>query len=98
MGLALAAWLAVGCSIGGPAEDATGEEIYDQLCARCHGADLTGGVGPALGPDSNSATETDEFLEFTIMNGRGRMPSFSSSLDDAQLGRLIEYIRSEQGL
>jgi len=98
MGLALAAWLAVGCSIGAPSEDATGEEIYEQLCARCHGADLSGGVGPALGPDSNSAIETDEFIEFTIMNGRGRMPSFSSSLDEAQLGRLVDYIRSEQGL
>lgn len=85
-----------GCSIGGPADDATGEEIYDQLCARCHGVDLSGGVGPPLGPDSNAASESDEFLEFTILNGRGRMPSFSSSLDEAQLGRLIDYIRAEQ--
>lgn len=97
IGLALAAGLLVGCSVGEPAEDATGEEIYQQLCARCHGPDLSGGVGPALGPDSNSASETDDFLEFTILNGRGRMPSFSSSLDEAQVGRLIAYIREEQG-
>lgn len=85
------------CSLGRPAEDATGEEIYAQLCARCHGADLAGGVGPTLGPGSPSAEEPDDFLEFTIGNGRGRMPSFESSLDEAQLDRLVGYIREVQG-
>ncbi len=84
------------CSVGRPAQDATGEEIYGQLCANCHGADLDGGVGPPLGPGSDSATESDEYLEFTTMNGRGRMPSFSSSLDDDQLDRLVGYLREVQ--
>lgn len=84
------------CSPGGPDEDATGEEIYSQLCARCHGADLSGGLGPSLGPASNAASEDDQYLEFTIGNGRGRMPSFSS-LDQVQMSRLIAYIRDVQG-
>ncbi|MGD2060538.1 MAG: cytochrome c [Acidimicrobiia bacterium] len=85
-----------GCALGGPAEDASGEEIYAELCARCHGADLGGGVGPALGPGSNSANETDEYLEFTIVNGRGRMPSFPS-LSQQQVDRLIAHIREVEG-
>lgn len=86
-----------GCSLGGPPEDATGEEIYADLCSRCHGTDLGGGVtAPALGPGSNAADEPDEFLELTIMNGRGRMPSFSSSLNEDQLSRLVGYIREVQ--
>lgn len=85
------------CSLGRPAEDASGEEIYAQLCARCHGAGLDGGVGPALGPGSPSASETEEYIEFTVANGRGRMPSFSSSLEEAQLDRLVAYVRAEQG-
>lgn len=84
------------CSLGGPDEDASGEEIYAQLCANCHGADLGGAVGPSLGPDSNASAETDEFVEFTVVNGRGRMPSFPS-LDDGQLDRLVAYIREVQG-
>lgn len=84
------------CSLGGPAEDATGEEIYAQLCARCHDGDLSGGVGPALGPGSNAASEDDEYLEFTIVNGRGRMPSFSS-LTEQQVDRLVAHIREVQG-
>lgn len=85
----------IACSPGGPDEDATGVEIYGQLCARCHGRDLAGGVGPALGPGSNVATESDGYIEFTVRNGRGRMPSFPS-LDDRQIDRLVAYIREAQ--
>lgn len=84
------------CSVGQPDDDASGEEIYAQLCANCHGADLGGGVGPALGPGSNAAMEDDGYLEFTIVNGRPPMPSFSS-LDEGQVDRLIEYLREVQG-
>lgn len=84
-----------GCSLGAPSEDATGEEIYVELCARCHGVDLEGGVFPALGPGSSAAGETDEYLEFTIVNGRGRMPSFPS-LSDQQVDRLVAYVREVQ--
>jgi len=84
------------CSLGGPPDDATGEDIYAQLCSRCHGADLSGGIAPALGPGSSAATEDDEYLEFTIVNGRGRMPSFPSLSDD-QVARLVDYIREVEG-
>lgn len=84
------------CSLGAPDVDATGEEIYAQLCARCHGDDLSGGVAPDIGPGSNAAAETDDYLEFTVSNGRGRMPSFAS-LDDDQLDRLVAYLREAQG-
>lgn len=85
------------CSVGRPDRDATGAEIYTQLCANCHGEDLSGGLGPALGPGSDAAGEPDEFIEFSVMNGRGRMPSFSSSLDADQLARLVAHIRVRQG-
>lgn len=84
------------CTVGRPADDATGEEIYGQLCARCHGPELGGGVGPPIGPGSALVSETDEYILFTVVNGRGRMPSFSSSLDEAQLDRLVSYIREAQ--
>lgn len=85
-----------GCSIGRPAEDATGEEIFSQVCSRCHSEDLSGAIGPPLGPGSNTATESDEFIVFTIHNGRGRMPSFSSVLSDAQVDRVVAYLRKVQ--
>ncbi len=83
--------------VGRPPEDATGDQIYLQLCANCHGDSLQGAVGPSLGPGSNAASQPDEFLRVSISQGRGRMPSFQSSLSDEQVERLIGYIRQEQG-
>jgi mono/diheme cytochrome c family protein len=94
--LALLGLLAGAC-VGRPSEDATGEEIYLQLCSNCHGDGLEGGIGPALGPGSNAATQPDEYLRVTITEGRGRMPSFSSTLTGDQVERLIDYLREEQG-
>ena len=84
-----------GC-VGRPPEAATGEEIYLQLCSNCHGAQLQGGVGPALGPGSGVVGQPDEFLRMTIVSGRGAMPSFDSSLSHEQVERLIGYIRETQ--
>lgn len=84
------------CSVGQPDDGATGEEIYQQLCANCHGDDLSGGLGPELGPGSDSASQPDEFLELAILRGRGSMPSFSSTLNQDQVGRLVSYLREVQ--
>jgi mono/diheme cytochrome c family protein len=77
--------------------EATGEEIFGQICARCHGADLSGGVGPAIGPGSNATSQPDEFLTLTITRGRGRMPSFQSTLSEEQIARVVAYVRQRQG-
>ena len=82
--------------VGAPAPDATGTEIFEQVCSRCHGANLGGGVGPALGPDSEAAGQPDEFLIQTITNGRGRMPSFAQTLTEDQVLRVVEYLRRAQ--
>jgi mono/diheme cytochrome c family protein len=83
--------------VGRPAQNASGEEIYLQLCANCHGDTMQGAVGPSLGPGSNTVGQPDEFLRVTISQGRGRMPSFQSSLTDDQVDRLVGFIRQEQG-
>ncbi len=82
--------------VGRPAEDATGEEIYLQLCANCHGEGMEGGLGPALGAGSNAAQQPDGYLVATITEGRGRMPSFAMTLSDDQVDRLVAYIRQVQ--
>lgn len=93
MGMAL---LLTACSVGQPDPAATGKEIYQQLCSNCHGEDMSGALGPALGPGSNSAGQPDEFLELATLRGRGSMPSFSSSLNTEQVDRLVGYMRQVQ--
>lgn len=95
--LVLALLLFVAACSSPPPEDATGEQIFRQICATCHSADLSGGVGPPLGPGSNVASQPDEFLRITITNGRGRMPSFSNTLSQQQIDSVIAYVRQVQG-
>jgi mono/diheme cytochrome c family protein len=86
---------AAGCS--GPGNDVFGADLYSSSCAHCHGSDLAGGIGPPLGPGSNSATLTDEQIIDVIRVGPGAMTSFGDRFTDAQLESLVEYIRTEQG-
>jgi mono/diheme cytochrome c family protein len=91
------------CSFGGAAcstnlpADASGREIYEALCTRCHSADLSGGVGPALGAGSELADQPDAYLFQTITSGLGRMPSFRNTLSEDQILEVAEYLRVEQG-
>lgn len=94
LALALGALLMVACN--GPSSDATGEEVYVETCARCHGADLGGGVGPALGEGSNAAARDDDYLISVVTDGRGRMPSFRRTLSTEQIERVVGYLRNQQ--
>lgn len=78
-------------------ESSTGEQVYDQVCSRCHGAQLEGGIGPALGAGTDAAGRDDQFWTQIISRGFGRMPSFRSTLSEEQILRVIEFARQEQG-
>lgn len=72
----------------------TGEDLYIQYCAACHGYDGNGGVGVPLALPDFQYSVTDEFLKTTIRHGRpGRvMPAFPG-LSDAEIRKLVKYIR-----
>ena len=65
-------------------------------CSYCHGIDLEGNIGPALGSGSDSSFEPDEFLEERIRDGIGEMPSFGGVFTDDQIDDIIAYIRDVQ--
>lgn len=99
-GAAAAAVLAlvVACGGSGVPEDATGQEIFVQLCARCHGSDLRGGTGVALvGEGANSIDKPESYLVQSIYAGIGRMPAFRRTLSDDQILRVVHYIMRQQG-
>ncbi len=84
-----------GCG-GGLEETAGGQEIYDARCASCHRKDLSGGIGPALGPGSDAVDRPLEYYEITIASGKGRMPAFRSTLPEEQIARVIDYVLAVQ--
>ena len=92
----LAAALVLPACVDEVPADAGGEEIYVEVCARCHGADLGGGIGPELAAGSNASQQSDDYLRTAIEEGRGRMPSFDQTLQPDQVDRVIAYLRERQ--
>lgn len=78
-----------------PPSDATGPELFGELCSTCHGAGLGGQVGPALGPGTPTVDLPDQYLVNSIRRGIGTMPSFDH-LSDEQISRLVSFIRDVQ--
>ena len=67
-------------TVGEPSGDPKrGAAIFVASCAGCHGADATGGVGPALRGSGLGAAE----VEAVVASGRGAMPAGLVSGQDA---------------
>lgn len=76
--------------------DLSGAELYNMACSYCHGIDLEGNIGPALGPNSDVAFQDDAFIEDRIRNGSGEMPAFGNVFSDDQIQSIVDYLREEQ--
>ena len=76
---------------GGRGNAAQGRTIYDQRCATCHGADLTGGGNyPSLvDVMSNIGIDT---VRAIITGGKGPMPSFSGMIPEADMNALLAFL------
>ncbi|HEX7005278.1 MAG TPA: PQQ-dependent dehydrogenase, methanol/ethanol family [Trueperaceae bacterium] len=72
-----------------------GQQVYNQNCARCHGDEGGGDVGPAFA--GNQALQNTSYVVQTITNGRGAMPAFGAVLSDEQIAGVATFIRNSFG-
>ncbi len=86
-------------SAGGPAAKITAvdaEKLYNDSCLACHGAQGSGGIGPALGaaqPFKYGRTEAE--LTSSIADGRPNgMPGYKNDLGPDKIKALVDYILS----
>lgn len=72
------------------------KEIYEQLCAQCHGLDGEGGIGPSFQDSQFQTTWTDEQIFTTINLGHEAtaMIGWGDVLSAEQIQSLVELIRS----
>lgn len=88
------------------AEGESGEDLFANNCARCHGAELQGGVGPSLTNvfDRHSEEQILAILRHGILVPTGAvMPPWQEAYmyqgarysDDA-LQRIVDYLREQQ--
>ncbi|TDE17329.1 c-type cytochrome [Dyadobacter psychrotolerans] len=73
-----------------------GKGLYVKHCASCHGAEGEGLNAPALGNPMLLATASDEFLRYTITEGRNNtpMPAFKDNLSKVEINALTAFLRS----
>lgn len=88
--------------------DASGQQIFNQFCAACHGAGGAGGSGPSMQGGSTVAqfpevADHEAFVKSgsaagapygTSGTGTGAMPSWEGILTDEQITKVVEYERS----
>ena len=67
-------------------------QLFASTCGWCHSnAGRTAGKGPQLMDTKRS----DDFIRYRIKNGKeGAMPAFGHSFSDADIDKIIAYIRA----
>ena len=94
-----------------PGDPTNGAQLFGQTCASCHGADLTGGVGPRLNPIERCGNTKDPlavpYLTQVVTDGlqgvtctsaqSKQMPAKggNSSLTDKDVADIVSYIIQE---
>jgi cytochrome c6 len=95
--------LVIVCSLAGTVQAQTpapadGKTLFAKNCAACHQANGRGipGAFPALVASPVAIGPADAVAE-VLLKGRGGMPDFSTSLDDADIAAVLTYARSSWG-
>lgn len=75
--------------------DAEVQSLYQTHCAACHMVNRTGGMGPALLPESLTRVRASEIVS-VIADGRKatQMSGFSNVLSSAQIEAIAKWIRT----
>lgn len=78
-----------------PEGSLTGNSIFQEQCAKCHGKTAEGRHfgGPSLISQKVTAASADD-LRSIITEGKGRMPKYASKLTAEQIDTLVEQIEA----
>jgi cytochrome c oxidase subunit II len=84
------AWLAEEARRQETGDSDLGEQAFAGVCAKCHGDQGQGLIGPGL---SASTVSNAAAVEEIVRNGRGEMPAVGADWDDRQMKALTDYLR-----
>jgi aldose sugar dehydrogenase len=75
-----------------------GAALYQQYCAQCHGADLTGGNASSLINGIWQFGAENSYVTRNIKHGIPHlgMPSYERSMTDAEIRAVVQYIRAAE--
>jgi cytochrome c oxidase subunit II len=87
-------WLSEEAELQSTGDSDLGEQIFVGVCAKCHGAEGEGQIGPAF---TSANTSDAEVVERVVRNGRGKMPAVGEEWDDQQMEALTDYLAERFG-
>jgi mono/diheme cytochrome c family protein len=68
------------------------DQLFATTCGYCH---ASGGRAAGKGPQLMDTVRSDDFIRNRIKNGKeGAMPAFGKSYSDADIDRIVAYIRA----
>jgi mono/diheme cytochrome c family protein len=71
---------------------AAGEDVWDSKgCSACHMMEAAGATG-TIGPNLDEKKPSEALIADRVVNGKGQMPPFKSSLTDQQIADLVAYL------
>ena len=73
-----------------------GKSIFTTTCGACHTLSNAGTSGN-VGPNLDSSKPSKELVVDRVTNGKGQMPSFKGTLDEAQIQAVADYVSSSAG-
>jgi cytochrome c551 len=72
----------------------SGAAVFASNCARCHGSDAQGGLGPRLAGVVTKAFPDKRVQIIVVTQGSGGMPAFGGRLSAAEIKAVVDYTRS----
>jgi mono/diheme cytochrome c family protein len=73
-----------------------GKSIFTTTCGSCHTLADAGAAG-TVGPNLDDAKPSKDLVVDRVTNGKGQMPSFEGTLDEAQIQAVADYVSSSAG-
>ena len=79
----------------GTAKSGPGYDVFLANCARCHGQDGQGGIGPKLAGVVTTDFPDAQAEIAVVRDGRASMPSFKNDLSATQIQDVVAYTRTQ---
>jgi mono/diheme cytochrome c family protein len=79
--------------------EASGEQLFANVCQGCHMPDAKGAVGAGTYPSlaGNKNLEAGGYPVVVVVNGQRAMPSFGAMMSDDQIAAVVNYLRTHFG-
>jgi cytochrome c oxidase subunit 2 len=80
---------------GNPAPEDVGKEVFNGVCASCHGFRGEGLIGPAIA--TSPTLEDVKALKALVKNGSGKMPAVGLTWTDQTINAVGRYLKTRFG-